>query len=121
MLTGFALAWGLAACGSSDSGSKRTVTAREGQAIHVIAREYSFDPGRIVVPSGDVRISLKNSGSLAHDLRVEQNGTQLGGTPIFQSGQTRSATLHLKPGTYRFVCTVGDHEQLGMKGTLVVR
>jgi len=121
VLTGFALAWGLAACGSSDSGSKLTVTARAGQAIHVTAREYSFDPGRMVAPSGDVRIALKNSGSLAHDLRVEQNGTQLGGTPIFQSGQTKSATLHLKPGTYRFVCTVGDHEQLGMKGSLVVR
>jgi plastocyanin len=121
VLTGFVLAWALAACGSSDSGSKRTVTARAGQSIQVKAREYSFDPGRIVVPSGDVRISLTNSGSLAHDLRVEENGRQLGGTPIFQSGETKSATLHLKPGTYRFVCTVGDHEQLGMKGTLVVR
>jgi plastocyanin len=26
----------------------------------------------------------------------------------------------LTPGTYEFICTVGDHAGLGMKGTLTV-
>jgi plastocyanin len=31
------------------------------------------------------------------------------------------STVKLATGSYTFFCSVGDHEQLGMKGTLRVR
>jgi plastocyanin len=44
----------------------------------------------------------------------------IGGTPPFPAGESRSASVRLATGTYEFICTVGDHAKLGMKGTLKV-
>jgi plastocyanin len=44
----------------------------------------------------------------------------LGGTDTFPAGQTESGSVRVESGEYEFVCTVGDHAELGMKGTLKV-
>ena len=44
-----------------------------------------------------------------------------GGTPPFPGGGTRSARLRLEPGSYKLLCTVGDHAELGMTGELEVK
>jgi plastocyanin len=112
----------LAACGDDDDGGARTVTVPAGKEVRVVADEYAFDPSGLVVEGGgSVELSVENDGSLAHDLKVLDGERELGGTPIFQAGETRSARLRLEPGEYRYVCTVGDHEELGMRGTLEVR
>ena len=54
-----------------------------------------------------VRFVLRNNGSLAHDLHVEKDGQDLGGTPIFGPGKTESGQATLSPGNYEFLCT-GD-------------
>jgi plastocyanin len=98
-----------------------TVTAPAGGSVRVTAKEYSFDPSTIVLKSaGSVRLTLDNQGSLAHNIKVEKDGRVLGGTPAFPAGETRSATIRLARGTYEYLCTVGDHAELGMKGTLKV-
>jgi plastocyanin len=93
--------------------------------MRVVAKEYSFDPPAVVVTGGSgalpVSFTLDNRGTLAHNLRVLRDGRELGGTPTFQGGRTASGTVRLGPGRYRLVCTVGDHAQLGMNGTLEVR
>ncbi|MEA2274240.1 MAG: hypothetical protein QOI98_2948, partial [Solirubrobacteraceae bacterium] len=86
---------------------------------------YSFEPKHVTVNAGTskpsvVRFVLRNNGSLAHDLHVEKDGVDLGGTPIFAPGKTASGEATLGPGSYQFLCTVGDHAALGMKGTLTV-
>ena len=118
-LAAFALA--LAGCGGGDERG-RTVTVPSNAALRVVAKEYSFDPSGIVVRGpGTVRITLENDGSLAHDLKLSRDGREVGGTPAFPSGQKKSVRLRLARGDYEYVCTVGDHEELGMKGTLTVR
>ena len=67
-----------------------------------------------------IRFTLRNDGSLAHDVHVEKDGSDLGGTPIFGPGKTEPGKATLAPGTYEFICTVGNHADLGMKGTLTV-
>ena len=85
--------------------------------------EYSFDPGRVIVSGAppELRITLDNSGILAHNIRVLDGDRDLGGVRSFPPGEQRSASVRLPPGKYRLVCTVGDHEELGMKGELEVR
>ena len=51
---------------------------------------------------------------------MQKDGSDLGGTPIFGPGKVESGQAKLGPGTYEFLCTVGDHAALGMRGTLVV-
>jgi plastocyanin len=110
----------LAGCGGDDE-PRRTVTTPAGGALSVVAKEYSFDPAGIVVRGpGVLRLTLKNEGSLAHDLKLMKDGRVVGGTPPFPAGESRSARLTLERGEYEFVCTVGDHAELGMKGKLRV-
>jgi plastocyanin len=110
----------VASCGGDDQPS-RTLTAPADGAVRVIAKEYSFDPSTIVMRGpGTLRLSLENEGSLAHNLKVIDDGRELGGTPSFPGGESRSAQVRVEAGTYELVCTVGDHAELGMKGTLEV-
>ena len=109
-----------AGCGGND-GPGGTVTAPAGGSVRVTAKEYSFDPSTIVVQGGGtLRLTLANKGTLAHNIKVEKDGRIIGGTPAFPAGETRSATVRLASGTYEFLCTVGDHAELGMKGELKV-
>jgi plastocyanin len=119
----FALLVLLAGCGGDDDESGgRTVTTAPGTTVTVDAHEYSFDPDRLVVERpGTVTIRLRNEGDLAHNLRLQLDGEDVGGTPSFPSGDTRTARLRLEPGRYEYVCTVGDHAELGMTGDLEVK
>ena len=116
----------LAGCGGEeekDGGRVVTVPARSN--VQVVGREYSFDPARLVLTRGSgrpaVKLTLDNKGSLAHNLKVFDATRELGGTPTFPGGEKRSGSVRLGPGRYRMVCTVGNHEELGMVGTLEVR
>ena len=108
-------------CGGDDR-PKRTVTVPANGKLTVVGREYSFDPSGIVVKgAGRLTLTLRNEGSLAHNLKVLRGSEQVGGTPSFPGGQSRTALVVLEHGNYELVCTVGDHEELGMKGELTVR
>lgn len=108
-------------CGGADAEGGRTATVPMGQTVRVSGDEYAFDPENVVVPGGVVAISFSNEGSLAHNLKVFRGDDELGGTGTFVAGKTETAEVELEPGSYRLVCTVGDHEDLGMTGTLEVR
>ena len=110
----------MAGCGGDDQPG-RTVTVAGDGSVRVVAKEYSFDPSGIVVRApGTLRLTLSNDGSLAHNLKLLRDGRELGGTPSFPGGRSESVRLTIRRGDYELVCTVGDHAELGMKGTLRV-
>lgn len=111
-----------AGCGDEDDAAGRTVTVKSGKEVTVVAKEYSFDPKTIVVTDGGkLTVELDNQGTLAHNLRVFDGGTDIGGTPTFAGGEPRTGTVEVEPGEYEILCTVGDHADLGMKGKLEVK
>jgi plastocyanin len=111
----------VAGCGGDDD-SGRTVTAPANSKLRVVADEYSFDPSTIVLKgAGTLTLNLRNEGSLAHNLKLFKGDEEVGGTPTLPAGESKSTRLNLEHGRYRMVCTVGDHEQLGMRGTVEVR
>ncbi len=110
----------VAGCGDEDEPS-RTVTAPANAKLRVIADEYSFDPATIVLKgAGTLTLTVRNEGSLAHNLRVFRADEEIGGTPTFPAGRTESARVNLEHGSYEMICTVGDHAELGMRGTLQI-
>ena len=112
----------VAGCGDDDDTAGRTVTVKSGKEVTVVAKEYSFAPDTIVVTGGGkLTVELDNQGTLAHNLRVFDGGTDIGGTPTFAGGEPRTGTVEVEPGEYEILCTVGDHADLGMKGKLEVR
>lgn len=115
------VALALAGCGD-DEEPTGTATVPANSTLRVVGTEYAFDPGTVVVRgAGPLTIRLRNDGSLAHNLKLRRQGEVVGGTPSFGGGETRSARVNLEHGNYEMVCTVGDHEDLGMTGTLSVR
>jgi plastocyanin len=111
----------LTGCGDDDV-PLRTVTVGGAQPIRVNGDEYRFDPGRIVVRgAAPVRITLVNRGTLAHNLNVFDGERRLAGVRSFPPGEERSLRFDAPPGAYRIVCTVADHEELGMAGELDLR
>lgn len=112
-----------AGCGGGEEPEPRTVRVAAGAPVRITASEYAFDPGRVVVAgaSTKLRITLDNRGDLAHNILVFDRETELGGLSSFPGGEQRSTTLALAPGSYPFVCTVADHEELGMEGVLEIR
>jgi plastocyanin len=82
--------------------------------------QLRFDKSSLTAKAGAVKIDFTNMASLAHNLTVESSsGAKLGATPSF-SGEKKTLSLNLKPGTYKFFCSIPGHRQAGMEGTLTV-
>lgn len=115
----------VAACGEDDEGSgpRPATTVPAGQTVKIVGTEYAFEPEKVATAARrrPLRISFTNEGALAHNLRLFRAEDEIGGTNTFQNGKSETVELDLPVGTYRMVCTVGDHEDLGMTGTLEVK
>jgi plastocyanin len=71
--------------------------------------------------AGKVSIAFANMSPVGHNVTVaSSSGAVVGATPTF-SGSSKTLALNLKPGTYKFYCSVPGHRQAGMEGTLVVK
>lgn len=79
-----------------------------------------FTKKTLTARAGTVIVAFTNKSPLGHNFTVKSSsGTIVGATPTF-SGGTKTLTLHLKAGTYGFLCTVPGHAAAGMTGTLTV-
>jgi len=82
--------------------------------------QLSFNKTTLSAKAGKVTIDYTNMSPLSHNLTIEATGGKiLGATPTFQ-GATKTLTLTLKAGTYKYFCSVPGHRQAGMEGTLTV-
>jgi len=95
--------------------SPKSADAKE---VVVTESNYKFTPNKITAKKGQkTRIVFKNSGGM-HDFRVDE--LQLA-TSIIQNGEEDFVEFTPdKTGTYEFYCSVGNHRQMGMVGTLTV-
>jgi plastocyanin len=83
--------------------------------------QLKYDKTSLTAKAGSVTIDFTNMAPLEHNVTVESSsGSTVGSTPTFQ-GSSKTLKLNLKPGTYKFYCSVPGHRQAGMEGTLVVK
>ena len=82
--------------------------------------QLKFDKSALSAKPGKVTIVMKNPSPLPHDVAIEGNGVEARGKIVNQGG-TSTATATLKAGTYTFYCSVDNHRQAGMEGTLTVK
>jgi hypothetical protein len=114
------------ALGSGCSDDRAVVEPRP--FVEVTLDDYAITPQAVSVPSGRVEIVARNVGRLTHNLRVEvppdtpeDQPEELATTPTSQPGQTVRVTVELKPGRYGIRCSLANHDDLGERGTLIVR
>jgi plastocyanin len=91
--------------------------------VGVAEREFRITPYRRAVKPGPVKLNVKNLGEDVHDLVViTPKGRKIADSGEIRAGEGAVVHVRLKhPGTYRLVCTQGDHSRRGMKTRLVVR
>jgi plastocyanin len=117
---------GVAGCGGSEEPPDLPAKLPAGKPLTVGAKEYVFSPNRVTVEGAPARgtrqrIALDNRGELAHNIEVLDGDRVVGRLRSFPPGQERDLTVDLPPGEYRFICTVADHDEKGMHGTIAVR
>jgi plastocyanin len=131
VLLAAAIASVLVGCGD-DTGNEVNPTivmiSASQQPVTVTATDFDFDPDTLVVAGEGtttspvpIELTLQNSGSVVHNLVILRDGQEIADTSFISRGQTSSLTTSLDPGEYQFMCTVGDHAELGMVGELQVQ
>jgi plastocyanin len=136
----------LAGCGSSSSGTTSSSTApaqtttisgsststatsttsstAPSVALSLAANpegQLAYDKKSLTATAGKVSIDFTNMAPLDHNVTIESSSHQiLGSTPTFAGG-SKVLTVDLKPGTYKFFCSVPGHRMAGMEGTLTVK
>jgi len=127
----------LSACGSSSTSTSPATTktstpattapaATSGAAQHLSLEanpegQLKYTTASLTAKAGAVSIDFTNKAPLSHNVTVaSSSGEVLGATPTF-TGASKTLSLTLKPGTYKFYCTVPGHRAAGMEGTLTVQ
>jgi plastocyanin len=83
--------------------------------------QLKYDKSSLSAKAGKVSIAFTNTAPVPHNVTLAaSSGATLGATPTFQGG-SKTVTLNLKPGTYKFYCSVPGHRAAGMEGTLTVQ
>jgi plastocyanin len=90
--------------------------------VQVTAVEYSFTLSRTTVPAGKVIFEFVNNGQDEHNLNVVPagEGPVAGSFPDTPAKGVSDQTIVMRAGTYTMFCSLPEHEQKGMKATLVV-
>ena len=99
----------------SPSGSAKTSNVKE---FTVTGSNYKFSPATLSVKKGDtVKITFTNSGGF-HDFVIDEFNVK---TKTIPDGQSETVQFVAnKAGTFNYYCSVGNHRQMGMQGTLTV-
>ena len=83
--------------------------------------QLKYNTTSLTAKAGNVSIDFTNTSPLGHNVNIEAAGGKIvASTPTFQGG-SKTLTANLKPGTYKFFCSVPGHRMAGMEGTLTVK
>jgi plastocyanin len=123
----------LAACQDSDPESDDRDAAGSGRDAQVLTLSVETAPGvieydrkRLSARAGQIVFELINGKRRGHNIRIPTGdrccfppgSRDVGGTRTIGTGRTR-AVVHLRPGTYTYLCSAGGHWRT-QHGTLVV-
>lgn len=105
---------------TSSSGPSSTGSASALSLAASPSGALEYNTKSLTAKAGKVTIAFTNASPLEHNVSVETSGGQtVGSTPTFKGG-SKTLSLNLKPGIYKFFCSVPGHRQAGMEGTLTV-
>lgn len=98
--------------------------------LRLTVDEYRITPQNVSARPGRIKIVVRNTGRLPHNLIIQTPPEQPGDRPVqvpggrvhsMRPGESAEAIkVTLAPGTYRIACTLANHDDLGQYGKLVV-
>jgi glucose/arabinose dehydrogenase/uncharacterized cupredoxin-like copper-binding protein len=97
--------------------SQSTPVSANADVVVIGMYDIYFEPDRIRIPANtDVRFVFENRGAAPHNFEIKERDISVDVAP----GETAEAVINLPPGTYKFICNVPGHKQVGMNGALIV-
>jgi hypothetical protein len=94
---------------------------KEPRRFTLVLDDFLIKPQTVQVPAGRLSLTVVNQGRTGHNLRIERGHHVVFSLLTLKPGARATGALRLKPGRYRMVDTVPQHEILGQYGTLVAR
>ncbi|MDX6624804.1 MAG: hypothetical protein QOE75_2736 [Solirubrobacterales bacterium] len=107
---------------ASEEATQGNEASGPGGKLEVVANEsaLAFEESSLETAAGEVEIDFDNPSAIGHDVKIEKDGEDLGGTEVITQSE-ESATVDLEPGDYVFFCSVPGHREAGMEGPLTVK
>jgi len=115
----------LVACGGSSSGTSGpgapavSVTVA-GTVVTATETEYSIKLSPSTFTPGTYTFTIKNTGTMPHDLVVNGPGVDHQASSTVQPGDTGQLTVTLQQGSYELWCSIDSHKDQGMDMTIQV-
>ena len=105
---------------SAQSALAATSASKAAVTVNVTAVDFKFRLSKTSVPKGSVvTFKVTNKGNAPHDFDIP---TLRKGTAYLAPGKSASFKVTMsKSGSFRFVCTVPRHIELGMSGKFAVK
>ena len=117
----------------ADPSAARMVDPRRG-GLELGFGEFAITLEATEIRPGPVTFVVRNGGQLLHgfEMEIEERGGDSSGHgsghdglklegPAFGPGETIRIPTELAPGVYEIECFVANHDDMGMRATLVVR
>lgn len=100
------------------TGEPEDAMMQDVKEVTVTGSAFKFDPKEITVKKGQkIKIVFKNAGGM-HDFVIDELDVK---TKVLESGQSETVEFTAdKAGEYEYYCSVANHRQMGMVGTLTV-
>ena len=98
--------------------SQAVVDSVDATVVNVSAKNFTFSPAEIKVKKGNTVKIVLNAESGTHDWVVDEFNAR---TTVVNAGETTEVTFVAdQTGKFEYYCSVGNHRQMGMVGTLIV-
>ena len=113
----------LAGCGGSSDESDESASGNVLQTIRISEKEFSLNPNTVTLSQpGTYEFEVTNDGQITHALEIEESGDGAE-AESGDIGAGESKTLRFTfsaDGSYEMYCPIGNHNDEGMGGTIVV-
>jgi plastocyanin len=94
--------------------------AKDG-TVAITLDDFLIRPQTVRAGAGRLTFRIVNRGKVGHTFHVFLGERDVLAVKTILPGGRATASATFKPGSYKMVCVLGNHEDLGMYGTLVVR
>jgi plastocyanin len=111
----------LAATALTGCGGPGPVTQVRESRLEITLDDFLIAPQNVRADRGRLTFAVTNRGRLGHNFRLRDEDGEPVAIATLLPGRSATASADLGPGRYKMLCTVANHEQLGMTGRIVVR